>query len=135
MNALRIIWVGLLAGVLFIILDALINANPLAQRFYEAYRPIMRASINAPLGVVLDLLSGIVMAAIFALLLPALPVHWATRGLAFGLIAWVFRCAMTSASQIVMFQIPPGTIIYSLTGGLFEMIALALFYALLLKPR
>jgi hypothetical protein len=35
-----VILVGLASGVLFAVLDALINANPLAQRILAAYKPI-----------------------------------------------------------------------------------------------
>lgn len=135
MNILRILWVGVLAGMAFVVLDALAHVNPLAQRLYAAYRPIMRPSVNAPLGVAFDILFGIVMASIFAMLLPALPAHWALRGLAFGLLVWIFRSAMNAASQLVMFQIPASTTIYMLLSSLFEMLLLAFLYALLLKPR
>ena len=135
MNALRILWVGLVAGIVFVLLDALINANPVAQRLYTAYRPIMRISVNVPLGVAFDLLFGIAMADIFIALAAALPAHWLTRGLAFGLIAWFFRVVMSAASQAVMFQIPISTTIYTLISGLAEMLLLGLLYASLLRPR
>lgn len=135
MNALRILWVGLVAGLVFVILDALINANPVAQRLYAAYKPILRTSVNAPLGVAFDLLFGIVMAGIFTALASALPAHWLTRGLAFGLIVWFFRVVMSAASQIVMFRVPISTSIYTLVTGFAEMLLLGLLYAFLLKPR
>lgn len=134
MNVFRIFWVGTIAGIVFVILDALINANPLARQLYAAYRPIMRTSVNAPLGTVFDLFFGVVMAAIFAALIPALPVNWFTRGLAFGLMAWFFRVVMAAGSQIVMFQIPITATLYFLTTGLAEMLLIGLLYATLLQP-
>ncbi len=128
-------WVGLAAGMAFAGLDALINANPLAQRLYAPYRPIMRDSVNAGLGVTLDLLFGLSMAILFVALTPALPGNWLAKGLAFGLMAWFFRVAMSAASQLVMFRIPISAALYTVATGLAEMLLLGLLYAVLLKPR
>jgi hypothetical protein len=131
----RILAVGLAAGLMFAVMDGLINANPMAQRLYAFYRPIVRESVNAPLGVLFDLVSGIVMAILFVALKPAFPGGWAIRGIAFGLLAWFFRVAMGSASQAVMFRIPASALVYALLTGLAEMVALGLLYGALLKPR
>jgi hypothetical protein len=37
---------SIVSGILFAILDGVINANPLAQRLYAVYKPIARTSIN-----------------------------------------------------------------------------------------
>jgi len=58
----------------------------------------MSDSVNAPLGLAFDVVSGIVMAA-----LPGGPL---AKGLAFGLIAWFFRVAMGVGAQAVMFRAP-----------------------------
>ena len=130
----RILLVGVASGALFAVMDGLINANPLAQRLYAVYRPIARESINAPLGLAFDLVSGIVMAFIFVVLTPALPGGWLGRGMAFGVIAWFFRVAMGSASQVVMFRVPASAPFYSLATGMAEMLTLGLLYGALLKP-
>ncbi|HTT65516.1 MAG TPA: hypothetical protein VMG35_26895 [Bryobacteraceae bacterium] len=131
----RILLVGLAAGVAFAVLDGVINANPVAQRLYAVYLPIARESVNAPLGLTFDLISGIVMAFLFVTLAPALPGGWLSRGIAFGLIAWFFRVAMGSASQAVMFRVPAAALVYALVTGLAEMAALGVLYGALLKPR
>ncbi len=133
MISYRVLAVGLASGLLFAVMDGLINANPVAQRLYAAYRPIARTSVNAPLGLAFDFVSGIIMAFLFTALTAALPGGWAGRGIAFGLIAWFFRVAMGAASQAVMFQVPASAHVYALLTGLAEMIALGLFYAALLK--
>ena len=135
MSLYRVVAVGLGGGLLFAILDALINANPVAQRLYAAYRPILRSSVNAPLGMAFDLVSGVVMALLFVAVTPALPGGWAAKGITYGVAAWFFRVAMGSASQAVMFQIPTSTLLYGLFAGLAEMIALGLFYGALLTQR
>lgn len=128
-------WVGLAVGITFVGLDALINANPLAQRLYAAYRPILRTSVNAGLGIAVDLVFGLAMAIIFVALAPALPNTWLGKGLAFGLIAWFFRVVMSVASNLVMFQVPYTTTLYTLATGLAEMLILGILCALLLKPH
>lgn len=130
----RILLVGVAAGLVFAILDGLINANPVAQRLYAVYRCIARESVNAPLGLVFDLVAGIVMAFLFVAISPALPARRASRGVAFGLIAWFLRIAMGASSQAVMLRVPPSAPLYTLLTGLAEMIVLGLFYGALLRP-
>lgn len=107
----------------------------IAQNLYSAYRPIMRKSVSAPLGLVFDFVCGLVMAFLFMALMPALPGRWVTKGIAFGLVAWFFRVAMGWASQLVMFRVPATAALYGLLTGLAEMIALGLLYAALLRRR
>lgn len=135
MISYRVPAVGLASGLVFAALDGLIHANALAQRLYAVYRPIARPSVNAPLGLIFDLVSGIVMAFLFVALAPALPGGWVTKGVAFGLLAWFFRVAMATASQAVMFRVPASTLLYGLLTGLAEMVALGLLYGAFLKPR
>ncbi len=53
--------VSVTSGILFGVMDALINANLIAQRLFEAYKPVSRLSVNVPAGVVVDLLYGFIM--------------------------------------------------------------------------
>ena len=46
----RYVIVSVVSGILFGVLDAATNANPLAQRLNAVYRPIARTSINAVAG-------------------------------------------------------------------------------------
>lgn len=123
------------SGVLFGILDAAINANPVAQRLYEAYRPIARISLNPLAGLAIDLVFGFVMAAVFLLLYNSLPGETGlVKGVSFAFLAWFFRVVMATASQWAMFTVPAETLLYSLVAGLGEMLILGLFYGLTLKP-
>ena len=132
-SPIRVVFIGLIAGLLFAVADALINANPLAQDLYDVYRPIARSSINAPLGLAFDLISGIVMSFLFVVLRSALPGGVVTKGMAFGAIAWFFRVAMGSAAQLVMFRMTAPALLYGLFTGLAEMLILGIFYGVLLK--
>jgi len=55
----RLVLVGLAAGVAFLVLDGLLNANPLAQQVYAVYRPMARSSVNAIAGSLVDLAYGL----------------------------------------------------------------------------
>jgi hypothetical protein len=124
------IFVGLASGILFALLDFVINVNPLARRLSEPYRAIARKEMPLAAAVVIDLLSGLAMAGIFLLLRPAFPDGKVLgAGLSFGFLAWFFRVLMSALSQWVTFEIPLNTLIYSVTAGLLEMMALGLFYA------
>ncbi len=128
MITFRVLAIGAGVGVVFAILDGLLNANPVAQHVYAAYRPIARQSVNAPLGLSFDIVSGVVMAILFVSLMPALPGGPVARGLAFGLMVWFFRVAMGVAAQAVMFNVPGSALAYMLLTGLIEMSILGSLY-------
>jgi hypothetical protein len=132
---LGFILTGVGSGILFGVLDGFLNANPLARRLYEVYGPIAREKVNAPVGVVIDLAYGFVLAALFLLLYKALPGRGGVaKGLCFGLILWLLRVAMSAVSQWMMFKVPAGTLAYTLCAGLAEMLILGVLYGLVLKP-
>jgi hypothetical protein len=132
---IRYIIVSAVGGVLFGIMDGLINANPLAQRLLEVYKPIARTSINVPIGLVIDLAYGFIMAAIFLLLYNSLPGETGlVKGLSFAGLAWFFRVVMYAASQWMTVQVPVGAVLYILVAGLVEMLILGMLYGLTLKP-
>jgi len=112
-----------------------INANPLAQRLYEVYKPIARTSINPLAGIVIDLVYGFVLAAVFLLLYKSLPGKTGlVKGVSFAVLVWFFRVVMYTASQWVMFNLPVEALLYSLVTGLGEMLILGVLYGLTLKP-
>ncbi len=131
---LRYILVSLGGGILFGIMDGLINANPLAQRLFQAYQPIARTSVNAPAGILIDLLYGFAMAAIFLLLYRSLPgtSGWA-KGLSFGLLAWFFRVLMGMISQWMAYTSPLPTLGYQAAAGLVEMLVIGILFGLTLR--
>ena len=99
--------VSVVSGILFGILDGVINANPLAQRLYEVYKPIARTTINPLAGIVIDLVYGFIMAGVFLLLYVSLPGETGlVKGVSFSFLTWFFRVVMSTASQWVMFRIP-----------------------------
>jgi hypothetical protein len=132
---LRYIIVSIISGILFGILDALINANPIAQRLYQVYKPIAKTTLNPILGILIDLVYGFAMAAIFILLSDSLPGSVGLlKGISFALMAWFFRVVMSAASQWMMYTVPGRILLYTLAAGLGEMLVLGIMYGLTLLP-
>jgi hypothetical protein len=131
---IRYIIVSVVSGILFGVLDGLINANPLAQRLYEVYAPIARTSIDAGAGLAIDLVYGFVMAGVFLLLYRCLPGKTGlAKGVSFAVLAWFFRVVMAAASQWMMFDVPVQALVYSLVAGLGEMLILGVLYGVTLR--
>lgn len=126
---------GIAGGVLFGILDGLINANPYAQKLFEIYKPIARKVMNIPAGIIIDLAYGFAMAGLFLLLYNSLPGEAGiVKGISFAFIAWFFRVVMYGVSHWMMFKVPIKTVFYILITGLAEMLVLGILYGLLLRP-
>jgi hypothetical protein len=131
---IRYIIVSIGSGILFALMDGVMNANPLAQRLYKVFEPIARKSINVPAGLAIDLFYGFVMAGVFLVIYESLPGESKIlRGLLYGLLLWFFRVAMQVATQWMMFNIPASTLLYTLACGFVEMIIIGLLYGLTLK--
>ena len=127
--------VSIIGGILFGILDGLINANPVAQRLYDVYKPIAKTSLNFIAGIAIDLAYGFIMAAVFLLLYTSLPGETdMVKGLSFAILVWFFRVVMSVASTWIMYTVPARTLLYNLFAGLTEMLALGILYGLTLRP-
>jgi hypothetical protein len=127
--------ISIISGILFGVLDAVINANPFAQRLYQVYTPIAKKSVNFVAGIAIDLLYGFVMAGLFLLLYDSLPgANGLLKGISYAIIAWFFRVVMYVASQWMMFTVPGKTLLYTLFTGLAEMVILGSLYGLVHKP-
>ena len=131
---LRYALASLAGGVLFLVLDGVLNANPLARRLLSPFAPIARPSVNALAGSLLDLAYGFILAWLFLMLAPALPgTTGHVKGLSFGLLVWFLRVFMSAAAQWVMFRLPAATLGYMLAAGLVEMLALGALWGGLLS--
>ena len=127
--------VSIASGILFGVLDGLINANPIAIKLFEAYKPIARTSVNFVAGMIIDVLFGFILAALFWLLWASLPGEAGlVKGVSFALMVWFLRVVMSVAAQWMMFKVPLKALLYSLLAGLGEMLILGIFYGLALQP-
>lgn len=129
---LRYVLVSIGSGILFGIMDGLINGNSLAQRLYKVFEPIAKKSINVPVGLAIDLIYGFALAGGFLLLRGSLPGAAIVQGLIFGGLVWFARVVMQAASQWMMFAVPAKALLYTLATGLIEMLALGALYGLTL---
>ncbi len=130
---LRQILVGALAGVAFLVLDGVLNANPLAQQLYAAYQPIARPSVNALAGSAVDLAYGVILVLLFARLRASLPGRTSLKkALSFGLMVWFLRVCMRVAGEWVTTVVPAPVHAYTLVAGLVQMLIVASVIALLL---
>jgi hypothetical protein len=121
------------SGLLFAVLDALINANPLARRLYAVYQPLARTSLNFVAGIFIDIAYGFILAGLFLLLAPSLPgASSLLKGVSFAVMVWFLRVAMGVLSQWMTYKIPPQTLLYTAAAGLGEMLSLGLLYGLVL---
>jgi hypothetical protein len=131
----KYILISIVSGILFGIMDGAINANPIAVKMYEIYKPIAKTTVNIKVGIVIDLLYGFTLAALFLLLYRSLPGEVGiVKGLSFALIVWFLRVAMSVITQWMMYEVPLNTLIYTLLTGLVEMAILGILYGLTLKP-
>ena len=127
--------VSIVSGILFGVMDGLINANPLARKLYEVYKPIAKKTMNVPAGIAIDLVYGFIMAGIFLILYNSLPGEIGLiKGISFAFLAWFFRVVMQVISQQMMYNVPSKTLIYTTFAGLCEMLILGILYGLTLVP-
>jgi hypothetical protein len=127
--------VSMISGILFGLLDGLINANPIANNLYKVYKTIAKTSVNFVAGMIIDLAYGFILAAIFLLLYPSLPGEVGVlKGISFSLMIWFFRVVMSVASQWMMYKVPMKALLYTLLAGLGEMLILGILYGLALQP-
>ncbi len=130
---LRQVLVGLAAGVVFLVLDGVLNANPLAQQLYAVYQPLARPGVNALVGSAIDLAYGVILAWLFVRLAPSMPGRTRlAKGLSFGLMVWFLRVVMRVAGEWVVTTVPPATHIYTLAAGLAQVLLVAVMIAALL---
>jgi len=127
--------VSIVSGILFGIMDGLINANPIANNLYKVYKAIAKTSVNFVAGMIIDLAYGFILAAVFLLLYPSLPGEAGVlKGISFVLMVWFFRVVMSVASQWMMYKVPVKALLYTLLTGLGEMLILGILYGLALQP-
>ncbi len=123
-------------GVAFVLLDAILNANPIAQGAYAAFAPLARSELVLLPAVTIDVVYGFVLCAVFVGVQGGLPGRTPlSKGVSFGLLVWFFRVIMGAAAQWVMFDIPAVTVAYSVGAGLVEMLVIGVLVGLLTLPE
>ncbi len=89
---IRYIIISLAGGILFGVMDGIINANPLAQKLYVVFKPIAKASVNVTAGIIIDLIYGFVLTGLFLLFYNSLPgTAGIVKGISYAVIVWFLR--------------------------------------------
>ncbi len=131
---IRFIIASLVTGLLFGMMDGLINANPFAVKLMECYKPIAKQAVNIPAGIIIDLVYGFIITGIFFVIMPVLPGEIGiVKGLSYGLLIWFFRVLMGVVSSWMMYTVPVKTLIYLALAGLVEMLILGVINGLIIK--
>jgi len=134
-RTVRYTLVGVASGLLFGIMDALINVNPIAERLYEFNLPIRRTSVDVIAGVAIDLAYGFILMAAFLVLYRSLPGRVGlVKGVSFALLVWFLRVVMSAASQWIMLNMPVTALLYGVLTGLGEMLVLGILYGATVRP-
>ena len=131
----RFIIVSISSGILFGLLDGIINGNPYAQKLFECYKPIAKTYINIPLGISIDIIYGFVMCWVFLIIYNSIPAsNGLVKGVLYGLALWFFRVLMSVITNYMMFEVPLKTLLYVAATGLIEMVIIGSLYGLAIKP-
>jgi len=131
---MRFVVVSWACGILYWILDGVINWNPYALKLYQAHKSNVKMAFSISKSFFIYLIYGFVMAGIFLLLYKSLPGKIGiVKGMSFALIAWFFRGFMSIMTQWMMFNTPFKTMGYVAITGLLEALILGILLGLTLK--
>ena len=133
MNVGRLLVTGLVAAVLFLVLDMALGmaGGWLGTRLFglPSSQP---AGIGAKikLGLVFELVNGFLLALIYAVIHTGLPGRGWIRGVSYGLVVWALRVVMWAFSTYMMTDLAPATIGITVGTGLAEVLILGIAIAL-----
>ena len=134
MNVGRLILAGVVAALLFLVLDMALGivGGWIGTRL-SGQPPAQPAGIGAKikLGLVFELVNGFLLALIYAVILAGLPGRGWTKGVSFGLIVWALRVVMWAFSTYMMTDMAPVTIGITVGTGLIECLVLGIAIAIL----
>ena len=127
MNVKRLIVAGIVASVLFLLLDmmlgavgGLIAANVFGVPFDQP--PGIEAKIR--FGLLFELINGFMLALIYSVIYRCLPGQGWQKGISYGLIVWGLRVVMWAFSTFMMTDMPPALIAITVVTGLIEVLIL-----------
>ena len=135
-NVGRLVVSGIVASVLFLVLDAGLGmaGGWIGQRFFglpftqpEAMEDKMKA------GLVFELVNGFILAAVYAVIHSCLPGAGWVKGVNYGLIVWALRVVMWAFSTYLMTDMPPTTISITVVTGLIEVLVIGVAIALVYR--
>ena len=136
MNTKRLIVAGIVASVLFLVLDAVlgtaggfIGSQVFGLPFEQP--PGMEAKMK--FGLIFELINGFMLAVIYAVIHPSLPGRGWKKGISYGLLVWGLRVVMGAFSTYMMTDMPPILIAINVIMGLIEVMILCIVIAAIYK--
>jgi hypothetical protein len=133
MNVGRLLVTGLVAAVLFLVLDMALGmvGGWLGRRLFRL-PSAQPAGIEGKikLGLLFELVNGFLLALIYAVIHTGLPGQGWIKGLSYGLIVWALRVVMWAFSTYMMTDLAPATIGITVGTGLIEVLILGVVIAL-----
>jgi hypothetical protein len=132
MNAKRLVVAGIVASVLFLVLDAALGT---AGGFIGAQ--VFGLSVEQPpgfeakiqFGLVFELINGFMLAVVYAVIHPSLPGRGWKKGISYGLLVWGLRVVMGAFSTYMMTDMSPISIAITGATGLIEVMILGIVIA------
>jgi hypothetical protein len=137
MNVRRLLVAGIVASVLFLVLDMLLGAAGgaiAAQVFGVPFNQPPGIQAKIIFGLVFELINGFMLALIYALIHPSLPGQGWKKGIIYGLIVWGLRVVMWAFSTFMMTDMPPALIAITVVTGLIEVLILGVVIAAIYQP-
>jgi hypothetical protein len=128
----RLVVTGLVAAVLFLVLDIGLGmaGGWLGKRFFglpsdqpEGIQGKVRV------GLAFELINGFLLALIYAVIQTGLPGRGWLKGLSYGFIVWALRVVMWAFSTYMMTDMAPATIGITVATGLVEVLVLGVVIA------
>jgi len=138
MNAKRLVLAGVVAAVLFLVLDMVFGVTGGWIVAQISGRPIRQpAGIEAKmaLGLVFELINGFLLVAIYAVIHPCLPGRGWAKGISYGLLVWALRVVMWAFSTYMMTDMSPLLIVVTVVTGLIEVLVLGVVIATIYRDR
>lgn len=136
MNVKRFVIAGIVASVLFLVLDAVFGvAGGLIGELVFGLAAGQPDESKMMLSPVFELINGFMLAGVYAVIHDSLPGEGWRKGLSYGLIVWGLRVVMWAFSTYIMTDMSPILIGITVVTGLVEVLILCVVIAATYKAR
>jgi hypothetical protein len=138
MNTKRLVVAGIVASVLFLVLDmGLGTAGGLigAQVFGLPVEQPPGFEAKVKFGLIFELINGFMLAVIYAVIHPSLPGQGWKKGISYGLLVWGLRVVMGAFSTYMVTDTHPISIAITVVTGLIEVMILCIVIAAIYRAR
>jgi hypothetical protein len=134
MNVIRLLVAGIVASVLFLVLDMVLGTarGLIGAKVFGL--PIEQPSgfeAKTKFGLILELINGFVLAVVYAVIHPSVPGQGWKKGISYGLIVWGLRVVMGAFSTYMMTDTAPISIAITVVTGLIEVLILGVVIAVI----